>query len=250
MNIVAFADEELPLEVLDEIMRGSSEQVALADAQIIGGHSIRDKNIKFGLSVTGYVHPQKYMSNHLAQADQILVLTKPLGSGFITSGLRKQAVSKSLLEKGITVMSQLNRLASEVAVKLGVRGSTDITGFGLAGHAIEMAQASCISLVINLEQLPIIDGIEDLIEQKLGSRANLSNQKYAAPLIDNLPENNKKLAIPLALLFDPQTSGGLLLSVAKDKIEEFEQNMKTLAQPFYILGETVFQQSKPLIINF
>lgn len=210
LNVVGFPDDKLELSVLQEIMAGGAERVQYADAVIVGGHSVRDAEIKYGLSVTGIVDPAKMMTNDGAKPGDVLVLTKGLGTGFITTALKARKCANDVLATACASMIQLNRAASETAVSLGVRAATDITGFGLAGHALEMAKASEVSITIQMSRLPLLAGALELAEKGHHTRANATNRQHVQPSARfDVPADS-----PLTeFLFDPQTSGGLLLAV-------------------------------------
>ncbi len=210
LNVVGFPDDKLELSVLQEIMAGGAERVQYADAVIVGGHSVRDAEIKYGLSVTGIVDPAKMMTNDGAKPGDVLVLTKGLGTGFITTALKARKCADDVLATACASMIQLNRAASETAVSLGVRAATDITGFGLAGHALEMAKASDVTITIQMSRLPLLAGALELAQKGHHTRANETNRQHVQP--------SARLDVPAdspltEFLFDPQTSGGLLLAV-------------------------------------
>lgn len=224
MNIVGFPDKELPMSVLGEILKGGAERVHAAGAVVLGGHSVRDSEIKFGLSVTGIVHPDRMMNNESAQPGDVLVLTKALGTGFISSAMKKGKAPDDAIAAATASMVELNRAASEAAMAMGVKASTDITGFGLAGHAAEMAEGSGVTLELHLDKLPLIDGAMAMHKAGYTSGANTSNLSFLSDRVqvaghavdhDNLP-----------FIYDPQTSGGLLLTVAEDKADALLQELK------------------------
>lgn len=213
LNIVGFPDDVLSLDVLQEILRGGADRVAAAGAVVAGGHSVRDAEIKYGLSVTGVVDPQRMMTNQAAAPGDALVLTKPLGTGFITTALRAGKCPDEVVEAACASMTRLNRHASEVAVGAGARAATDITGFGLAGHAGEMARASGVTFTIELDALPLLAGAEEMAARGFLTRANPTNRDHARAFT----RIERADAAREAFLFDPQTSGGLLIAVAADQ---------------------------------
>lgn len=229
MNIVGFPEKELGLEVLHEILRGGAEKVIEAGAVIVGGHSVRDAEVKYGLAVTGTVDPARMMTNAGARAGDALVLTKGLGTGFVTTAARRGTCPAEVLEAACGSMTLLNRAASEAAVELGVRGATDITGFGLAGHAVEMAEASGVTLVIELSRLPVLPGAESLTGRENYTGANEPNRAFVGNRMR--VEAGSHARVPL--LFDPQTSGGLLVSVEVSRAEEF---VRRVGAPSAIVG--------------
>jgi selenide,water dikinase len=217
LNIVAFPDDKLELAVLSEILRGGAERVKAAGAVLLGGHSVRDAEIKYGLSVTGVVRPSQLITNEAAAPGDVLILTKALGTGFITTANRAGRCPADVLDAACRSMMQLNREASRVAVDMGVRAAIDITGFGLAAQALEMARASNVCITLELARLPLLPGAEDLAVKANFTRANATNRAHVEPAarFDAEPRGGRA-----EFLFDPQTSGGLLLCVAADRADE------------------------------
>lgn len=218
LNIVCFPDDKLGMDALGKILAGGAERVLAAGAVIVGGHSVRDDEIKYGMAVTGVVDPTRMMNNCEAKPGAVLVLTKSLGTGFITTALKADKCPDDVIEAACRSMSSLNKEASEVAVSLGVRAATDITGFGLAGHGLEMASASKVTIEFDLQKLPILPGAEELAGKGNRTRANPTNRAHVDPSMKlECDEKNPKLEF----LFDPQTSGGLLVAIDAARAEEF-----------------------------
>lgn len=217
LNIVGFPDDKLPLSVLQEILRGGAERVKAAGGVVLGGHSVRDVEIKYGMCVTGVVDPARMMTNTGAAPGDALVLTKALGTGFITTANRARRCPVSVLEAACASMVQLNRAASEAAVAAGVRAAADITGFGLAGQTLEMARASGVSIALHLDRLPLLPGAEALCRKPFFTRANASNRAHVS--LGTRFEVDERGG-RAEFLFDPQTSGGLLLAVAQARAED------------------------------
>jgi len=210
LNVVAFPDKELELELLSTILAGAAERVKAAGAVVVGGHSVRDAEIKFGLSVTGVVDPARMLTNAAARPGEALVLTKGLGTGVITTALRGDRCPDSALDVACESMVRLNADASSLAVELGATAATDITGFGLLGHAREMADASGVTIEIDALSLPVLPGALELASVENRSSASRANREF----LDGRASVPAGLAEPIAeLLFDPQTSGGLLIAI-------------------------------------
>lgn len=219
LNLVAYPDDEDPkLTWLGKILEGGAERCMAAGAIIVGGHTIRDKEIKFGLSVTGIVHPDKVLTNAGAKAGDRLVLTKPLGTGFVTTAHKANACPENLFKAACLSMVQLNKVGSDALQHLNPHGMTDITGYGFAGHALEMALGSNTTLAFELQKLPRFAGIEALISKRFFTRASKTNREYILPhlRIEGSPD---KVSMELAL--DAQTSGGLLVSLPKEEVPLF-----------------------------
>jgi selenide,water dikinase len=226
LNIVGFPDKDAPLELLHEILAGGADKVAEAGAVVVGGHSVRDAEIKYGLAITGFVDPRKMMSNRDARPGDALVLTKALGTSFVVTANRAGTCPPETLNAAVASMTQLNKAASEIAMELGARAATDITGFGLAGHAIELADASGVTLTIELSKLPLLPGAEELARAGNRSRANASNREYTAARTRVAPGADP---VRLEFCFDPQTSGGLLVALPQQRAAELVKRCHTSA---------------------
>ncbi len=217
LNIVAFPDNQLELDILTEILRGGAERVSLAGAVIVGGHSVRDAEIKYGLSVTGVVHPQQLLTNQRARPGDALVVTKALGTGFITTAFKAECCPAETFAAGCASMTQLNAAGCDAAREFKANACTDITGFGLAGHAGEMAEASGVTAMLEVHRLPILPGAATLAQQGNQNRANRSNRAFAerGMRVEGCPDE-----LLAEFLFDPQTSGGLLISVPQQRADQ------------------------------
>jgi selenide,water dikinase len=217
LNIMMFPSGRLPLRVYSDILRGGADKAAEAGVSLIGGHTIDDSPPKYGLAVIGYVHPGKVITNAGARPGDILILTKPLGTGVIMAGARLNMSAAADLDEAKAQMKLLNRTGAAVMKKYGVRGATDITGFGLAGHALRMARASKVSISLSMKAVPLIGNAYSLIDAGCIPGASFRNLEYADPDTDfsaDLDYNFRMLA------FDAQTSGGLLISAPRDKAAE------------------------------
>lgn len=218
LAIFAFPLATLDNSVAVEVLQGASDAIRESGAALVGGHTIDDDTLKFGLSVTGFVHPKKIWSNAEAEPDDVLILTKPLGTGTLTAALKRGEVTEEGIQDALASMSQLNDVPSLLPENLtdAVHAATDITGFGLAGHGLNMARASGVNLSIDCEKLPRFDRALEFIEKGFLTKAHRTNAEYVegqARFADVPPALQK-------LLFDPQTSGGLLLSVDPKLVDE------------------------------
>lgn len=222
LNIVGFPDKELDAEILGEILRGGAERVAAAGAVVAGGHSVRDSEVKFGLSVTGLVHPDRILTNGGAQVGAVLVLTKPIGSGVLTTAAKKGLIAEADLAEAIDVMTDLNRGACEAALEVGVHSATDITGFGLIGHAHEMAEASGVTIELDAKSVPLMARTMGLARGGTITRAAGSNLEYLGDRFTSKGVDETLVKI----LADAQTSGGLLLAVARDRADALVAALK------------------------
>lgn len=209
MAIVGFPSGKLPPSVLAEILRGGQDKVREAGAVLIGGHSIIDEELKFGLSVTGQAHPDRLLTNATARRGDRLVLTKPLGTGLLATAAKADRLSAEALSVLHASMSALNATASRAALAAGVTCATDVTGFGLLGHALNVARGSDVTLRIDGRRLPELPGARELWRAGTRTGGSERNESYLASHVDSAVADPSDLALAL----DPQTSGGLLLAV-------------------------------------
>lgn len=224
LNIVAFPQKH-DISILKEILAGGAEKAREARCPILGGHSVDVENILYGLAVTGSVNPKDIKGNDKAKPGDVLILTKGLGTGVLNNAVKYSAPEKKLTDGLIASMSRLNRSASEAMVRHGASACTDITGFGLAGHAMQMAKASGVVLNINVNELPVLEGAMWAIGENLLTRGDKSNRMYTQDFTVNKGNIDKKKE---HLLYDPQTSGGLLISIdikiAHNMLKEIIEN--------------------------
>lgn len=236
MNIVCFP-KELGLDVLNEIMKGSLDKLNEAGSLLIGGHSVEDSEVKYGLSVTGFVHPDRIITNRGARPGDVLVLTKPVGVGVITSALKAGRIGIDEAKEAFESMKTLNKAASEVMVEVGVNACTDVTGYGVLGHSMEMAKGSGVSLVIRTRDINIFPKALDLISKKSNRpRTLLGNRDYVMKDVHKAAPLDEALEL---VMFDPQTSGGLLMSVPEERAEALLAGLrKRFVNPF-VIGRVV-----------
>ena len=215
MNIVGFPDKELPAEVLVEILRGGAERIKAAGAVLVGGHSVRDAEIKYGLSVTGLIDPERIITNAKAKPGDILVLTKPLGSGVLTSAAKKGLLDEAGLAETVAVMTELNKGGAEAMIEVGVLAATDITGFGLIGHAFEMAEASEVTLEIEAGKVPLLEQTLEFAARGLVTRTHKATLNHLGDKLDVAGVDPTLVNV----LADAQTSGGLLIAVPGERAD-------------------------------
>ncbi len=221
MNIVGFPNCLSPL-VLKEILRGGADKVKEAGALLVGGHSIEDEEPKYGLSVSGIVHPDQVWTNIGAKVGDVLILTKPLGIGILTTALKEEMIDSEVYEKIVHVMSYLNKYAFEIIKEHTVNACTDVTGFGLLGHALEMSKGSDVTITIHAEKVPVLEAAVPLAEMGIIPAGAYRNRAHA---LSDLTVEDGIEEVFLDLYFDPQTSGGLLVSIPQS---ESEQVLKAL----------------------
>lgn len=209
LNIVCFPTGKLPIEVLTEILRGGHEKVHEAGAVLAGGHTVVDEELKYGLSVTGYADPRRLLTNAGACVGDVLVITKPIGSGLLTTAAKSTALASAIYAPLVETMARLNAESSRAALAVGARCATDVTGFGLLGHASHIARASAVTLRIDVASVPLLPGAREAAERGVGTGGGQRNAEYLEERVEWGPAG----AVERALLVDPQTSGGLLVAV-------------------------------------
>ena len=209
LSVVGFPADQLEEEILTEILRGGSEKMKEAGVSIVGGHSAQDPEIKFGFCVTGFVHPGRFYTNAGARPGDLLLLTKPLGTGIIATGIKFNKAPAQVVDEAVRWMLQLNGIASKRLPSYSVHAVTDITGNGFLGHAYEMARASRATLVVDAPAVPVLEGVQELTRRGMLPGGIESNRSYVG---EQVAWNGLPLASQQALL-DPQTSGGLLISL-------------------------------------
>jgi selenide,water dikinase len=248
LNLVGYPDDKDPeLTWLGDILRGGADRCSAAGAVIVGGHTVRDKEIKFGMAVTGLVHPGRILTNTAAKPGDKLVLTKALGTGFVTTAAKAGDCPEDLLQGACESMVQLNDIGRDAMCEVGVHAATDVTGFGLAGHAFEMAEGSKATLVIDLASLPVFAGAERLVQKRFVTRASATNAAYVQPL---LRVEGKPDPVRLEFFYDAQTSGGLLISVPADRAEALVENVrKRGAARACVVGEIVERGDAALVVR-
>jgi len=218
LNIVGFPVDDMDNSVLRDILRGGLSKIIEAGAVLAGGHSIKDDELKYGLSVTGIVHPDKMISNGGAQPGDALVLTKALGTGIVATALKQKIISSEELEVMISSMVQLNKYAADVVAGYSVNAMTDVTGYGLVGHLLEMLDSSIMDAKILVDQLPVLPGTYKYAEQRVVPAGLLSNRKFYKPRI---AVGSGITRLEELLVVDPQTSGGLLISIPGEEADAF-----------------------------
>jgi len=238
LSIVCFPQDG-DLDILEQIMRGGLTKMEEANCIVVGGHSVRDAEIKFGYAVTGLIHPDRVFTNTGAVAGDILILTKPIGTGVITTALKRGVAKQAWVDNAVRSMTTLNRAASEViTTATRVHAMTDVTGFSLMGHARELALGSRMTLEIIVDQVPRIEGALDAIHLGAIPAGLLANREFAECLSADAPDSR----IPddlRTLLYDPQTAGGLLVSVAPEMADEILQSLQSAGLDPAVIGSVL-----------
>ncbi len=241
MNIVGFPDNELDLSVLQEILAGGAAKVMEAGAVIVGGHSVRDTEVKYGLSVTGVVSPEHLLTNAGAKPGDALILTKALGTGFVTTAAKAGKCSQEVLGAATASMVMLNRFGNDPFCTAVAHAATDVTGFGLSGHAAEMARASHATLCLDVAKLPDLPGALEFWRRGFKTRASKSNREF---LSESLRIESGVDLERAELTFDPQTSGGLLIAVPAAEADALvERAVESGATVAAVIGEVIEPQA-------
>lgn len=247
LNIVAYPIKTLGPEILAQILKGSSDKVTEADAKVVGGHSIDDKEPKFGLSVTGLVHPEKFFENSGACPGDSLILTKPIGVGIQTTALKRGLLTEEQINRVTKTMSQLNKYATESLEDFNPNAVTDITGFGLLGHAYEMASGSDVTFEIIYDKVPILSGTKKLAGAHIIPGGTKENHGW---LKDNVLYNDALSEVDQLILCDSITSGGLLISLPENESERYVRYLKkTHSIEASIIGHVKKQKDKAIYVK-
>ncbi len=246
LNLVCFPSKKLPPEDLHQIIAGALSKISEAGAVLAGGHSVDDDEPKFGLAVTGVVHPAKYWTNAAAKTDDVLILTKPIGSGVLFNANLKGWVSAQALAECLEILCTLNQAAAEALHEFEAHAVTDVTGFGLAGHGLEMAKASGVCLEVDVDSLPVMRDALQMYEKGMSTGTNAYNRK----LVERHTSITKALpAWYEEILFDPQTSGGLLAAVpAKDSAKILRRLHEKSVRHATVIGRVVPCEGHELLL--
>ena len=236
LQIVGFPKDELPLDVLHDILAGAAEVIREAGAVVLGGHSVKDAEIKFGLSVTGRIDPKMIVPNSGAKPGDVLYLTKPLGMGSITTGAKKEKVGADTIEAACRVMGTLNKAAAEAMQAAGPHAATDITGFGFLGHSSSVARQSKVTLEFEASRLPIFPGALDLAAKGILSGGSARTREFLGDEVVFGSGVDKALA---DLLFDAETSGGLLIALPPERGATLEKELTARGVPVHRIGRAL-----------
>jgi len=246
LNLVAFPAKKLDLQILHQIIAGALNKITEAEAVLAGGHSIDDDEPKFGLAVTGVVHPEKFWTNAGARPGDVLILTKPIGSGVIFNANLKKWVSKAAMDECIETLKTLNKTAAEVLQQFEIHAVTDVTGFGLAGHCWEMATASDVLLEVVLDEIPIMREALDMYQKGMNTGMNASNRQM---VIQNMQFEKTLPAWHQEIVYDPQTSGGLLIAVPESSGENLLKALKDAGvDQAQIIGKVTERQDSVYLV--
>jgi len=233
LNIVCFSPKRFGISVLKEILRGGIDKIRESGASLLGGHSVDDEELKYGLAVTGTVHPDRIIRNEGAQPDDLLILTKPLGTGILNTGIKGRMLKDDSVQRLISVMAELNKKAAEIMLSVETHAATDVTGFGLAGHLKEMIKED-IGVELQLDKLPVFEEAPSLAQSGFIPGGLYRNRDYYKGFIQGRTEG-----FLYDIIFDPQTSGGLMFAINPKDLEIFERNARTAKLSYWIIGKFV-----------
>lgn len=246
MNIVCFPNC-LPPEVLGEILKGGADKIVEAGALLVGGHTVEDNEPKYGLSVSGLVEPNSVLTNSGARVGDYLLLTKPLGLGVLNTAIKADMTTVAQYDAAVHTMITLNKYAIEAIRDLDISACTDITGFGFLGHAYEMAKGSGTSLEIDSSSIPLLEGAEDLASMGIIPAGMYANKRHVEAEIKEL---NSIASVIMDLLYDPQTSGGLLIAISKKDVDEAASRLKKLCKnPWAVVGRVTEKRAYSIYVK-
>jgi selenide, water dikinase len=246
LNIVAFPITTLDKRILADILRGASDKVQEAGATLVGGHSIDDKEPKFGLAVTGIVHPDKVRTNAGAKPGDKLILTKPIGVGILTTSIKKDQLSEEEVQRVTKVMSTLNKQAAETMEPFDVHACTDVTGFGLIGHALEMAKGSHVGIRLNKNKVPVLPRVRELADHGFvpgGTKNNYNHVQENVTFPDSMDQTDRWI------LCDAVTSGGLLIAINPAQADDLHNQLRDAGVDAHLIGEVTTQNAGLIVVE-
>jgi len=246
MAITCFPKKGVDFEILKEIMRGGLSVLTENKVVLVGGHSVDNEQIMFGYSVTGVINPNKVATNAGARPGDVIILTKPIGTGVISTGIKRAKVSPEVVAESVATMMSPGKYAAEAIAKFDVKGATDVTGFSLLGHAWEMACASNVTIEIDSTRVPLINGALELAREGMLTGADKTNREYVGADVsidDSLDPNLVKL------FYDPQTAGGLLLAIAEDRANDLLSELRRNYSRAEIIGRVMQRAGRTIVVK-
>ena len=241
MNIVCFPNNDLSEDILAETLKGGLDKINESGAVLVGGHSVDDQEFKYGLSVTGIVHPDKVKTNSAAATGDAIILTKPVGTGIMSTAIKAKLATPENIKESVAVMSMLNKTAAEVMSQFNVNACTDVTGFGLVGHLLEMAKGSKKDITLFTQKVPMLNNVLDFARMGMVPAGAHKNRSFFKELT-HIDEAVDRAVVDL--IFDPQTSGGLLISLNKKDAGTCVEKMKIKGIKAWIVGEITGESDK------
>ena len=247
MNIVCFPVKTMDISILRDVLKGGLDKMKEAEVTLVGGHSVEDSELKYGLSITGTIHPSKVLTNVGAKVGDSLILTKPLGTGIVNTAIKGGMATEEVIEVVTRHMSALNKTASEVMEEIGARGCTDITGFGLIGHAFEMIENTGKGIKIDASGIPVLPEAMNFAEMGLVPGGTYRNKEFR---INQVDADQKVSHYLMDVLFDPQTSGGLLMAVPQERSGQMLKRLKEKGiEEAAIIGEVVNDPKERIVVT-
>ena len=247
MNLVGFPLKQMDISILRQIIQGGLDKIREANVVLLGGHSVEDRELKYGLAVTGFVHPHRVVTKSNLKVGDCLVLTKPLGTGVINTAIKAGLASVKIIEQVTHLMATLNRDAAEVMKAFTVHACTDITGFGLLGHLAEMVVGSGLSAVLNSGNIPILPAAMDYAAKGMLPGGAAKNKAFRNSIVEFSSEVDSKLQ---DILFDPQTSGGLLICIQREDAQNIVDNLiKARIDQAAIIGEVISAPQEKILVQ-
>ena len=245
MNIICFPNF-LPPETMAEILKGGHDKVTEAGAITVGGHTVEDDEPKYGLCASGFIHPNDVITNSNAKVGDILVITKPIGLGIVNTAIKADMADKEMYDEGVKLMTTLNKFAKDAMVKASANACTDVTGFGLLGHSLEMAEGSHVTIKLDSKAIPVVKGVSEFAKMGLIPAGTYANKRFIGDKVifsDDVKEETRDI------LFDPQTSGGLLISVRPDKLDILLEELKGSVNEYAVIGEVIEETDHVIIVD-
>ena len=246
MAITCFPKKGVDPTILKEIMRGGLETINKFGVTLIGGHSVDNEQIMFGYSVTGVIHPDRVATNSGARPGDAIILTKPIGTGVISTGIKKGRASESVIAGSVETMLTAGKYAAEAMREFGVKGATDVTGFALLGHVWEMACASKVTIEIDAAAVPLLEGALQLASEGMLTSGDKTNREYIGAEVEIAETIDPNL---VKLLFDPQTAGGMLIAMAENKAEDLLKTLNTNYPNARVIGRVLPPGAHSIIVN-
>ena len=245
MNIICFPSC-LPPEVMAEILKGGHDKVTEAGAITIGGHTVEDDEPKYGLCASGFIHPKDVVTNSNAKVGDILVITKPIGIGIVNTAIKVDMADKEMYDEGVKIMVTLNKHAKDAMMLAKANACTDVTGFGLLGHSLEMAEGSDVTIELDSKEIPVVKGVYELAKMGLIPAGAYANKRFIG---DKVVFNEDIEEAMKDILYDPQTSGGLLISVTADNLDILLEELKGNVTEYCVIGRVLEKQEHSIIVN-
>jgi len=246
MAITCFPKKGVDPAILGEIMRGGLETINKYGVTLIGGHSVDNEQIMFGYSVTGVIDPNKVATNSGARPGDVIILTKPIGTGVISTGIKKGRASESVVAGSVETMLTPGKYAAEAMREFGVKGATDVTGFALLGHTWEMACASKVTIEISANAVPLLEGALELASEGMLTSGDKTNREYVGSDIQIAPSVDENL---MKLLFDPQTAGGMLIAIREDKADALFRSLSSHYPQARIIGRVLPRGPNAIVVD-